>query len=184
MILPLFLLNCRSRKKELKIEEYRSAEVVKVDTNTVVSNEKKQEELKQTTEKKTKTENDNSGDIIIKGTTDKEKDFHFHNIVEGDTLSEITISGLAEFTIKNRWKKSETVSTAEKKEEYQNIVQEIAQKSVAQSTIKEVAKKIKSEEKTVESKNFTFGAWLVWLLIAAMVVCAVWFYVQFKNWLK
>lgn len=142
----LTLMSCRSRKKQVEISEYRLAEVTKIDTNTVVSNEKKAQEIDKISTKTDQKIKQNDGDIIIKGKTDSIKDFTFHNVVNGDTLSDIHISGNADFIIKNRWKQSEKTEVTEKVTEKLNIVAEIARKSVAQSTIRDVAEKFKKKE--------------------------------------
>ena len=95
MLILLLVLNCRSRKKALQINEYRTAEVERIDTDTMetlMQQEQKKVSVKKTEQEKLK---ENDGDIIIKGKTDTGNDFHFHNVVDGDTLSDITISGTA-----------------------------------------------------------------------------------------
>ena len=80
--------------------------ITSADTNVVVSQEKKLHDLDKKTEKIEQKEKSNDGDIVIKGKTDSlNKDFKFHNVVNGDTISDIYISGNADFVIKNRWKK-------------------------------------------------------------------------------
>lgn len=181
MLLIAILTACRSRKSNLNITEYRSAEVTKIDTNTVVSDSSKiQLKNKKSIKEETK-KNENNGDIVIKGKTDSTDDFRFHNVVDGDTLSEIFIHGNADFVIKNRWNKSEKSHIKEVVEEKLNIVAKVARKVVAQSTIKEAAKEIKQIDKQVNSKSFTFGAWFTYGLIFVIVACLVWLWFYFGG---
>lgn len=168
------LVNCRSRKKAIEISEYRSAEVTKIDTNTVVSEEKKIQEASKsvkTTDQKTK---ENDGDIIIKGKTDSLKDFTFHNVVNGDTLSDIHISGNADFIIKNRWKQTEKKEVVKEASEKLNIVQDLARKSVSKSTIKDVAEKIKNKTVDVKSTGFSVPVYLI-IGGAVLLLVLLWF---------
>lgn len=161
LLIPFLLLNCRSKQKAVLIEKEKATEAVKTDTNTVISEEKKLAQLEKEVQKTDQKEKDHSGDITITGKTDEEKDFHFHNVVNGDTISDIFIKGNADFVIKNKWKVSEKKEAIETIKENLNIVQEIARKSVAQSTIKEVAKEMKKVEKQIESKGFVFPVYLL-----------------------
>ena len=171
----LLILGCRSRKKAVEISEYKLAEVTKIDTNTVVSSEKKAQEVEKTIIKSDQKEKENDGDIIIKGKTDSlNKDFKFHNVVNGDTISDIYISGNADFIIKNRWKQIDKKEIKETVTEKLNIIANIARKSVAQKTIKEVAEKIKSKEVAVKASGFQFPVYII-IGFAVLLLVLLWF---------
>ena len=175
-MLSLLILGCRSRKKAVKISEIQRTETTKADTNVVVSEEKKLHDLDKKTEKIDQKEKSNNGDIVIKGQTDSlNKDFRFHNVVNGDTISDIYISGNADFIIKNRWKQIDKKEIKEKVVEKLNIVAQVARKSVAQKTIKEVAEKIKSKEVAVKSSGFQFPVYLI-IGLAVFLLILLWFF--------
>lgn len=174
LFLLLLLTSCRSRNKHVEISEYKLAEVTRIDTNTVVSEEKKVQDLEKSTVKTDQKEKENNGDIIIKGKTDSLKDFTFHNVVNGDTLSDIHISGNADFIIKNRWKQIEKKEVTEKVTEKINLVAQIARKSVAQSTIKNVAEKLRTKETEVKSTGFSFPVYLI-VGLAVLLLILLWF---------
>ena len=157
----ILLTSCRNRTKHLEFSEYRSAEVTKIDTNTVVSTEKQMQESIKKERKIDQQIRENEGNITIKGKTDSIKDFRFSNVVGNDTISDIYISGNADFIIKNRWKQIDKKEVITELAENINIVAEIARKSVAQSTIKEVAEVINKKEVTVKSKGFVFPVYLI-----------------------
>ena len=158
----LLMLGCRSRKKAVQISEIQRTETTSADTNVVVSEEKKLHDLDKKTEKIDQKEKSNNGDIVIKGKTDSlNKDFRFHNVVNGDTISDIYISGNADFIIKNRWKQIDKKEIKETVTEKLNIIASIARKSVAQKTIKKVAEKIKAKEVSVKSSGFQFPVYLI-----------------------
>lgn len=161
LVLMILLTSCRSRKKNLEITEYRFAQVEKIDTNTVISNEKAVQDKIIIAKKIDQTIKENDGDIVIKGKTDSVKDFRFSNVVGNDTISDIYISGNADFIIKNRWKQTEKKEVIEEKSEHLNIVAEIARKSVAQSTIKEVAEEFKSKKVDAKTTGFSFPMYLI-----------------------
>lgn len=171
----LLMLGCRNRKKAVQISEYKLAEVTKIDTNTVVSEEKKIHELDKKTEKIDQKEKSTDGDIVIKGKTDSlNKDFKFHNVVNGDTISDIYISGNADFIIKNRWKQIDKKEIKETVTDKLNIIATIARKSVSQKTIKEVAEKIKAKEVSVKSSGFQFPIYLI-IGFALLLLIILWF---------
>lgn len=157
----ILLTSCRNRTKHLEFSEYRSAEVTKIDTNTVVSTEKQMQESIKKEKKIDQQIRENDGNITIKGKTDSIKDFRFSNVVGNDTISDIYISGNADFIIKNRWKQIDKKEVITELAENINFVAEIARKSVAQSTIKEVAEVINKKEVTVKSKGFVFPVYLI-----------------------
>lgn len=168
------MLGCRSRKKAVQISEIQRTETTKADTNVVVSEEKKLHNLDKKTEKIEQKEKSNNGDILIKGQTDSLQDFTYHNIVNGDTLSDIRITGNADFIIKNRWKQIDKKEIKETVTEKLNIIATIARKSVAQKTIKEVAEKIKAKEVSVKSSGFQFPVYLI-IGLAVLLLILLWF---------
>ena len=171
----LLILGCRSRKKTVQISEIQRTETTKADTNVVVSEEKKLHELDKKTEKIDQKEKSTDGDIVIKGKTDSlNKDFKFHNVVNGDTISDIYISGNADFIIKNRWKQIDKKEIKETVTDKLNIIATIARKSVAQKTIKEVAEKIKSKEVSVKSSDFQFPMYII-IGFAVLLLIILWF---------
>ena len=171
----LLMLGCRSRKKAVQISEQQRTETTSADTNVVVSEEKKLHNLDKKTEKIEQKEKSNDGDVVIKGKTDSlNKDFRFHNVVNGDTISDIYISGNADFIIKNRWKQVDKKEIKETVTEKLNIIATIARKSVAQKTIKEVAEKIKSKEVSVKSSGFQFPVYLI-IGFAVLLLILLWF---------
>ena len=169
------MLGCRSRKKAVQISEQQRTETTSADTNVVVSEEKKLQDLDKKTEKIEQKEKSNNGDIVIKGKTDSlNKDFKFHNVVNGDTISDIYISGNADFIIKNRWKQIDKKEIKETVTENLNIVARVARKSVAQKTIKKVAEKIKAKEVSVKSSGFQFPVYLI-IGLAMFLLVLLWF---------
>lgn len=183
ILLSSLLFGCRSRKKQLEITDYRTAEITKADTLKVDSVRKA--ESRKITDQITvnKKEKQAEGEIEIKGKTDSANVFDFHNVVNGDTLQVIHIAGNADFTIKSKHLQKSEQSEIKKEAQYSNIIQEVARKAVAQSTIKETAGKIRQEAKKIESKGFTFGAWVSLAAAAVLVALLSWSYFYLGgNW--
>lgn len=137
--------------------------------------EKKQEQKKETEQK---------GSVEIKGKTDSANSFTYENVVGSDTLS-ISITGNADFTIKNSFTSAVKENVEEVVVEKLDVIAELSRKVVAQKTIKEVATEIKKSDVQVKVKNFTMGAWLTWLLWGLGIICAVavFYYIGGKvNW--
>ncbi|MDV4026823.1 hypothetical protein CMT52_21110 [Elizabethkingia anophelis] len=168
----LLLLGCRSRKLDRKIttEIKQSYEkVVKEESqNSVVKNTQKTEYKIQDKE----TEKSQNTNVEIKGKTETGKPFKVHQVENGDTISSIMITGNADFTIKSNSRNSNKKQEKQESKENLNEVQKLARNAVSQSTIKDVANKIKEEAKRVESSGFQFGAYaaLIWWGTAAIIV--------------
>ena len=178
LVVMILLTSCQSRKKSLDISEYRSAEVSKIDTNTIVSTEKQQIENISKQKKFEQKIKENDGDVIIKGKADTLKDFRYTNVVGNDTISDIFISGNADFIIKSKWKQSEKKEEFIEKSETVNFVAEIARKSVAQSTIKDMAETIKKKEVKVKSTGFTLPTYFI--IGGALLLLAILFFLWNK----
>lgn len=177
----LVMSSCRSRKKISQTITRELHEAVKTDSiakDSVVQRAVVQ--AKKNTKKEQK-EDQNDGQVKIVGKTDSASDFHYHNVVDGDTLSDIVIRGNAQFEIRNNWKKVQKKDAVESSTDSLNILQRVARKSVAQSTIKTVAEKIKTTEKKSTAKDLTFGAWATWLAAFIAVACLVWLFIYFKK---
>lgn len=174
LILLCSLLSCSSRKKHVEFSEEGKTEVERISLDSLKSETAKTETKKVTDKTIEQKKNEISGDIIIKGKTDSLQDFNFHNVVNGDTISDIYISGNADFIIKNRWKQIDKKEIKETVTEKLNIIATIARKSVAQKTIKEVAEKIKSKEVSVKSSGFQFPVYLI-IGFAVLLLILLWF---------
>lgn len=178
------VLGCRAMKKnKTEFSDVRTgAEVSLIDTASVKVQEIEKKEAVSTSVKKNETEQ--KGSVEIVGKTDSANSFSYENIVGNDTLK-ISITGNADFTIKNNFSNKVKESAEETVKETLNIVQEIARKSVAKETIEKVATEIKATEKKVAEKGFTFGAWFTGLLVLIILICAIWLFVYFGgkiNW--
>ena len=181
LLSSFFIIGCQNRKKVLKISEFRSAQIEKIKKDSLSELKKTEQKKVQDKIKINQNEKTIDGHIEIKGKTDSLNNFHYHNIVDGDTLQDISIVGNSDFIIKNRYKSSEKKKDSVSEFYGLNIIQEVARKSVAQSTIKEVAKKVKSVDKNIKEKTFTFGAWMIWLIVILLIIAAVWAYYYFGG---
>lgn len=175
----ILLIQCRSRvKKVFKSEEVKTSEVFKKQDSVET------EKSSQLATKIDKTivnnqEKVNDGFIIIKGKVDSiSKDFNFHNIVNGDTLSSVSIHGNADFQIRNNWKIKEIKKDSIVEFYDLNIIQKVARKSVAKETISKVAEKIISKENTIKAKGFGIA---VYIIFGIILLVAVILFIIIKN---
>ena len=153
LLILTLLFNCRSRKKIREVSELNRKETLKIDSQS--TSVKKDSVIKKTEEKKTefKKVDRNDGEIIIKGKTDSIKPFEFYNIIKGDTISSISITGNADFEIKNNWGKSNTKTELIEKTEDLNIVSKTARDMVSKETIKKVAEEVKNVRTEVKTNG-------------------------------
>ena len=180
-MLSILILGCRSRKKIVQNSDLQKNETAKIDTNVVVSNEKKIEQIDKDKKKETEQVKYNDGDLVIEGETDTLKDFRYHTIIEGDTIADIFISGNSNFVIKNRWKQLDRKEIKESVVKKLNVVADIARKSVAQSTIKSVSEKIRKDNKEVVTKGTTAPMYLIFGVSVLFIIGLVFLWFKFKK---
>lgn len=175
------MLGCRTRKRVTETVTIKKDETVKVDSNILKVQRDSifnKIEIKKDAVKKV---NDNSGDIIIKGKTDSIKPFDFHNIVNGDTLSSIHISGKADFKIVNHWNKKEEIENSSNIESNLNIIAKVARTAVAKETIKKLAKKVVDNKTEVKATGFQ---WPIYLISGVILLAAVLLYIIIQSYKK
>lgn len=177
------MMGCRTKEKAVSKEKEKIEikQISDIDSTVTVKAEAVQviEEKKQ----ETKVEKSQEGHVEIKGKTDSANAFNYTNVVGGDTLS-ISITGNADFVIKNKFSDRVKETVSESLSENLNAIAEFSRKVVAQETIKEVASEIKKTDVAVKTKNFTFGAWFTWVLTAIIVICAVWLFYYLRQFIK
>lgn len=169
ILLSSLALSCNTRKKALKITEFKTSEIEKIEKDSV-SKIKKEELIK--VADKIKVDNskkEENTSVEIKGKTDSLNDFHYDYVSGTDTV-QVSIKGKADFKIKSNIKKSEEKKSEEKESEKLNIIQEAARKTVSQSTINKITGETKSKDVDTESTGFTFGAWISWIIIFAIII--------------
>lgn len=181
LAISFLLLNCRSRTKEVEALSFKQAEVSIIDTFSIDSTEQEINEVKRVKKTEEKKAETSSGEIEIKGSADAETPFTYENIVNGDTLQSITITGNADFIIKNYNRKEETVNKEETVSKFKNIISAVARTAVAKSTIKDVAKEIKSVKKATESKGFVFPVYLIIFGILAFILLLLFLWNKFGG---
>lgn len=177
----LTMLGCQSRKKRTMLAQQTLTEKTQADTVRTAAEKDSVVAVVKKSKNKTKTEKKNEGEVEIKAKVDSAQDFHFDNVVSGDTLSSIHVSGNAEVKIKTNWKDNHVDERLDKVEEKLDMVAKLARQAVSQKTIKEIAAKVKETNKNVTAKNFTFGAWATWLAAFVAVACLVWLFLYFGG---
>lgn len=185
MLAVTLLTGCRTRNKSLGITEYRTAKISRIQQDSAVETKDSaivKNKIRKTEQTKEKSV---SEDIEIRGKTDSiQKDFDFHNVVNGDTLQVIHISGNADFVVKTRRQESQQQEISTSDKEDLNIIAKVARKAVAQSTIEQAAGKIKEVTKEVKSTGFQWPAWLI-VGICAIALLVLWYLgISLKSWKK
>lgn len=177
----IILTNCRSRKRAVELKNINRVESIKVDSNIVETKKDTIIVVKEIEKESEKQINNNDGEIVIKGKSDSIKSFDFHNIVKGDTLSSIHISGNATFEIKNKWKEEKEIQSEKSIESDLNLVSRIARKSVSQKTINKVSEKAKSIEKKVNASGFQAP---IYIILGVVLLIAVVLFILIKQFKK
>lgn len=169
MIILLTLISCRSRKKLREVSELNRKETLKIDLKSL--SVKKDSVIKITEKKKTEIKkiDNNDGEIIIKGKTDSIKPFEFHNIINGDTISSISITGNADFQIKNHWNKVDEKTETKEENKDLDFVAKTARDLVSKETIKKVAEEVKNARTEVKTSGLPAIVYIIAGII--LLVC-------------
>ena len=167
----LILVGCQNRKRLIE-KTLASAEVEKiVQVEKHVEEKKVKDSVKVVEKKDEKKETETNLHVEFDPT--KNDSLEVNHVADGDSLKlKITGNGIVIFDYRK------------KKQEAKNFVKEIFGSVTLKnidSTVTEKRKEksvIKTETKTkeVKSNGFTFGAYLNWIIIAALVIAAVFFY--------
>ena len=167
----LILVGCQNRKRLIE-KTLVGAEVEKiVQVEKHVEEKKKKDSVKVVEKKDEKKETETNLHVEFDPT--KNDSLEVNHVADGDSLKlKITGNGIVIFDYRK------------KKQEAKNFVKEIFGSVTLKnidSTVTEKRKEksvIKTETKTkeVKSNGFTFGAYLNWIIIAALVIAAVFFY--------
>ena len=178
LILSVFVFGCKS-KKVLK-NESKTVEKLVYNNTDIKDSEKTETVSKSVAVKKELSEliKSNKTDIQIKGTVNPGTPLIYYNIVNGDTLDNLSVSGSAQVIYnsyrndlnsdKNYKNDSTSASQDKRAEKSTNIIEGVA------STVKAV------QNKTVQvvKKDFQFGVYitiLIWgLAIIAIVIIILW----------
>lgn len=174
IILSSLILGCRSKQKIISSNKEVRKENVSVKVDSTALKELKAISLNSRELKIQEKKNEISYDILIKGKSDPENPFVFHNVVGSDTLQVISISGNADYTIKNHYAKSDNKKAESQNSTSTNIIQDLAQKAVSKETIKDVASAVTNETKKIKSNGIQAGAW-IWLGVVGIVALLIFF---------
>lgn len=184
ILISICILGCRT-KKVLKSE---SSETKKVEISSASKSEIK-ESVKESKNIESSTVNsasikDNKSYVEIAGKVNKDNPLIYYNIIDGDTVGSIGISGIADFVIKNNNSNSETnnrnidISKSESNNSKSSTV------AVAVDNIAKVA--IDAQSKTIEvvKKGFTLGVYLSWIIIGIVIIGSIVgiFYIKKTTW--
>lgn len=174
-------MNCKSRKRLVEKSKETKFQSLNVDSSTVslqkdtvitTATKQKESEIKKS---------ENIGEVDIKGNTDSEHPFEYHNVVDGDTLSSISIKGQADFKIKNNWKNTKEKESTKESESNLNIVAKIARKAVSKETIEEVATKAITVREETKTKGFHWPIYLILGVVAVVAIIAFFAVKYFKR---
>ena len=167
----LILVGCQNRKRLIE-KTLASAEVEKIaQVEKHVEEKKVKDSIKVVEKKDEKKETETNLHVEFDPT--KNDSLEVNHVADGDSLKlKITGNGIVIFDYKKR------------KQEEKNFVKEIFGSVTLKnidSTVTEKRKEksvieTKTKTKEVKSNGFTFGAYLNWIIIAALVIAAVFFY--------
>ncbi|KUJ56458.1 hypothetical protein [Chryseobacterium aquaticum] len=181
IILSSLIISCRTKSKAISIVKEGRTEIELIKTDSVKDILLK-EDTKKITDHIFKSQiEDVSGHIIIKGRADSLNPLIYNNILGKDTLQSIMIFGNADYTINNRYKKSNENTEDKRNEESTNFIQDLAKTAVSKETIKDVASVVKNKTIDITSKGFQTGTWIVLAIVAIVLIFIFFTYKYFKK---
>lgn len=179
ILISFFILGCRTKrfqKEEIKKEEVKQT-IYK--TETVQKENIKQSTSKENLQVENNSKSEQKKEVEIKGKTDEKNPLIYYNIVNGDTLDVLKVTGIAEVIYKNsnnaqnsniNSKSSESINSENKAEKSSSNIVENVSKAIESVQTKSVQ---------VVKKDLTFGTYLtffLWgLVIIGISVLFLWF---------
>lgn len=122
-----------------------------------------------------------SGDVLINGKSDVSSPFIFHNVVGRDTLQRISITGNAEYSIRNYYTKVSNEKTENRKDESIISFQDVAQKTISKEAIKEETSEVFEETKKTKVTGFEVAAWIFITVVGITFILIFFTYKYFKK---
>lgn len=182
IILSSLILGCSTKRKNVSFAKEAKTEIERIKVDSATETKQEQKQIEKTDIKSSEKKEELKTDVSIIGKTDVSNPFQYHNILNGDTLQSISIFGTADFKINNHYAKSEKTIDEKKEVEKLNVIQEVARKSVAKSTIKEVASELKKVDKQIKERSFTLGAWLSFMGYFSIIAIIIGILIYFKKY--
>lgn len=170
ILISLFTFGCKTKKvmktqsKEIeKIESISKSETIqKEDSKKTESAETKQIKKEEKSEEKSETQ--------ISGKVDKENPVTYYNVVNGDTIDLFKITGNADFIFKSS-KSSQNSSLNNETSAYKsNESKDEKSVSNAVENVKNTVKEVQTKTVEVVKKDFTIGAYIVFLLWGLAII--------------
>jgi len=184
ILISICILGCRT-KKVLRSE---SSETKKVEASSTSKAETK-ESVKESKNIESSTVNsasikDNKSSVEISGKVNKENPLIYYNIVDGDTVGSIGISGIADFVIKNNNSNSQSDNSNTGISKSEAINSKSSTVAVAVDNISKVATEAQSKTIEVVKKEFTLGVYLSWIIIGVIIIGITVgiFYIKKSTW--
>lgn len=184
ILISISILGCRA-KKVLK-SEYSNTEKVEISSTSksdINESVKESKNIESSTIKSADIK-DNKSSVEISGKVSKNNPLVYYNVVDGDTVGSIGISGIADFVIKNNNSnsKSNRYNTDISKSQSDNYKASIAVAVV--DNIAKVAKEAQIKSIEVVRKGFTLGIYLSWIIIGIVIIGVIvgLFYLKNSAW--
>lgn len=184
ILISLCILGCRTKK----VVKSESAEHKKVE-NSSASNSEIRENVKESNNIESSTLQaanikDNKSSVEISGKVNKDNPLVYYNIVDGDTVGSIGISGIADFVIKNN---SSTLNSNTSNTSNSKVNLDKSKSSVVEEAVKNIAEAtVKAQAKTSETvkKGFTFGVYMAWIILGIVTIGSIIgiFYIRKSTW--
>lgn len=184
ILISICILGCRTKK----VVKSESTEHKKVETSSTFNSVNKESakesnSIESSTVKSTNIK-ENKSSVEISGKVNKDNPLIYYNIVDGDTVGSIGISGIADFVIKNN---SSTLNSNTSNASNNNINSDKSKSSVVEEAVKNIAEvAVKAQAKTSETvkKGFTFGVYMTWIVLGIVTIGFIIgiFYIRKSTW--
>lgn len=175
------ILCCRSKHKITTDFKENKKETEKIKADSVHMQDSKSAQNLSLETLLNEKQNETAGEVLINGKSDSSNPFVYHNIVGKDTLQSISITGNAEYSINNHYKKTDHKKSEVRKEEFTKIIQELAQNTVSKEKTKEAESAVSEETKKIKANGLQAGTWIVVTIVLTFLIFIFFAYKYFKK---
>ncbi|WP_312901353.1 hypothetical protein [Chryseobacterium taichungense] len=177
----LILGCCRSKQKITTVSKEHQQETEKVKADSLSLNSIESVQNVSADISSAEKKNEISGNLLITGKSDIANPFVFHNIVGKDTVQSISIMGTADYSISNHYVKSSNSKTENRKEEFKDHFQDVAQNAVSREIKKEKTSVVSEETEKIKVTGFQIATWIFMTVLGITVILMFFAYKYFKK---
>lgn len=184
ILISICILGCRTKRvSKTESSEFKKVEISSAYRSEIKENVKESSSIESSTVKAADIK-DHKSSVEIHGKVNKDNPLIYYNIINGDTVGSIGISGIADFVIKNNNSELSSNTSDTSNNKVESVKDKSSSLNSAVKNIAEVATKAKDKTTEVVKKGFSLGVYMGWIIFGIIFIGVVIgiFYIKKSTW--